>query len=70
MNLSIISATLTSLGEIVIAYTVVSVHHRMMEEHQIDDKVFKVMRKEQKIALVGVTLILAGYICHVANELI
>lgn len=70
LNLNIVSATLTALGEITIAYTVISVHHRVMKEHKIDDKVFKIMHKEQKLALIGIALILAGYIINVATEYI
>lgn len=69
MNLTIISATFTTIGEIVIAYTVISVHHRVMKEHKIDDLVFKTMRKEQIIALIGIILIITGYTLNVAIAL-
>jgi len=69
MNLSIIGATFTALGEIIIAYTVISVHHRVMKEHKIDSQVFKTMHKEQKIALLGISLIVIGYIINIIKEL-
>ncbi|OGH59846.1 MAG: hypothetical protein A2725_02415 [Candidatus Magasanikbacteria bacterium RIFCSPHIGHO2_01_FULL_33_34] len=70
MNLNIISATFTTLGEITIAYTVISVHHRVMKEHKIDNNVFKEMHREQKIALIGITLIVIGYVLNVITEYI
>jgi len=70
MNLPILSETLTSLGEIVIAYTLIKVHHRVMQEHQIDERVFKIMRKEQVVAGVGIGLIVVGYVIFVINEFV
>ena len=70
MNLHIFGATLTALGEITVAYTVISVHHRFMKEHKVDEKVFKVMYKEQKIAVMGIMLIIAGYVVEVLTEII
>lgn len=65
MNLDLLSSTFTALGEITVAYTVISVHHLVMKERQIDDRVFKTMRKEQLIALIGVLFILTGYLIGV-----
>ena len=69
MNLLILSATFTALGEIIIAYTVIIVHHRFMKEHRIDEKVFKTMHKEQKIAFVGISFIALGWALTVIDQL-
>jgi uncharacterized membrane protein len=70
MNLSILSAAFAALGEITVAYTVISVHHRFMKEHKVDDRVFNIMRREQKVAIIGIILILIGFILHVVNEFV
>lgn len=70
MNLNIISSTLTALGEITVAYTVISVHHRVMKEHKIDKKVFQTMHKEQRFALIGILFIVAGYVVEIITEFI
>lgn len=70
MNLTLIGATFATLGEVLVAYTVIRVHHRVMKEHQIDDKVFKIMRKEQKVAILGIVLIIIGYAADFVKEFI
>lgn len=50
------------LGKLVIAYTAIAVHHRFLREHKVDAAVFKTMRREQVIGLIGVTLIVIGFL--------
>lgn len=68
MNLPIFSAACTALGEILVAYMVVSVHHRVMKEHKIDASVFRSMRREQIIVSIGVGLIILGFILNVIHH--
>ena len=51
---------LHTLGELLIAFTVLKVHHRVLREHKIDKKVFHEMRIEQAMGLMGVALIITG----------
>lgn len=51
-----------TVGELAVAYTVLRVHHRVLNEHKIDDQVFRIMRIEQIIGLCGVLLIAIGLI--------
>lgn len=53
--------TLDVIGKIMVAYTAIRVHFRFWKEHQIDDKVFSVMHKEQMLGIIGITLIVTGY---------
>ena len=69
MDLNLLGLTFTALGEIIVAYTIISVHHRVMKEHKIDANVFKTMKKEQKIALVGILFIIVGYIINASQFL-
>lgn len=54
-------ATMDVAGKLLIAYTAIRVHHRVQQEHRIDKKVFKAMKQEQRLAVMGALLILAGY---------
>jgi hypothetical protein len=51
---------LHTLGELFIAFTVLKVHHRVLREHKIDKKVFREMRIEQALGLIGAVLIIVG----------
>lgn len=38
----------------------IAVHHRVRHEHKVDEKVFKLMRKENRLGKIGIALIIAG----------
>lgn len=57
--------TFDAIGKIMIAYTAVMVHHRFWKEHKIDVHVFQAMRREQKIAILGIFFIALGYLLHI-----
>jgi len=65
MGLNTLGYTLQTIGHLLIAYTAISVHFRFRKEHRIDDKVFKVMKREQIVGVIGVLLIIVGYIAHI-----
>ena len=48
-------------GTLLIAYAALSVHHRFRHEHKVDNEVFKAMRTEIKLGLLGVVLIVIGF---------
>ncbi len=52
---------LHTLGEIMIGFTAIMVHHRVWKEHKIDEKVFLEMRRERKIGIIGLALIIIGF---------
>ena len=47
------------------AFTAVMVHHRFRKEHKIDERVFRVMKREQVLGVIGITLIVLGYLLQV-----
>ena len=57
--------TLTTIGEVLIGLTVLHVHHKILEEHKLDKKVFAGIRLEQWAGLLGVSLVILGYIIRV-----
>ena len=60
-----IALTLTMIGTVFVAYAALRVHHRVLGEHKIDQKVLKTMRIEQIVGWIGVLMIIAGYIITV-----
>ncbi|MCH8987103.1 hypothetical protein IIA94_02970 [Patescibacteria group bacterium] len=65
----LIGETLDVVGKIMIAFTVLMVHHRFRKEHKVDEKVFKAMRREQIIGLLGIALIVIGYFLRLPSFL-
>jgi len=51
-----------SLGKVLVAFTAISVHHRFWKEHRVDDMVFRAMRIEQIVGIIGILLIIIGSI--------
>ena len=60
VNLELIGFILDTLGKLMVSYTTVRVHYRFWKEHQVDEAIFKEMRREQIIGMVGIVLILVG----------
>ena len=60
-SIELISITLEFVGTIFVAYAALRVHHRVLGEHKIDEKVFKTMKREQFIGWTGVGMVVAGY---------
>ena len=66
MSLEITALTLDTLGKVLIAVTAIRVHYRVMKEHKIDKRVFKSMRREQSLGVLGIALILIAYLIHLS----
>jgi len=60
MGIDILGKIITTLGTLFIAYAALRVHHRVLEEHKIDDKVFNIMKREQTIGIFGAVLVVIG----------
>ncbi|OHA16674.1 MAG: hypothetical protein A3G52_03060 [Candidatus Taylorbacteria bacterium RIFCSPLOWO2_12_FULL_43_20] len=59
--------TLEAIGTLLIAWAALRVHHRVLNEHKISSRVFRVMRIEQRLGVVGMPLVFLGYILNVLN---
>lgn len=66
--MEILGHTLTMLGEVMIGFTAIAVHHRFLREHKVDDKVFRTMRREQVIGVLGVVLVVVGYLSQIFSK--
>ncbi len=61
--------TISAIGELLVALTVVMVHRRVRQEGKIDRKVFREMRQEQFLAVFAMALIAGGYVIQLYAEL-
>lgn len=62
MDLIVLAETADVAGKILVSYTALAVHRRVRHEHTIDEKVFKVMRRENRLGIVGIALMVIAYI--------
>jgi len=69
MNLELIGFTIETLGTIMIAYTVISVHHKVWKERKIDEQFFSAMKTEQIITVIGVIFIVLGYFLQLSAKI-
>ena len=67
--LIIIADSLEFIGGLMIAFAALRVHHRFLNEHQVDDQVFISMKIEQKIGIFGVIFLTAGFFLHLWDHL-
>jgi len=69
MSLEFLGFTLDVVGKVMVAFTAVMVHYRFRKEHKIDDRVFRSMRREQLLGIIGISLIILGYLLQVPSKL-
>lgn len=61
MNLEFIGFTLDVIGKIMVAFTAIMVHYRFRKEHKVDERVFRSMRREHLLGIIGIALIILGF---------
>lgn len=69
MDIELLGISLDVIGKVMIAYMAVAVHYRFRKEHKVDEAVFKMMKREQFIGLLGVAFIIAGYIFQLISRI-
>lgn len=69
MSVEFVGFTLDAVGKTMIAYTAITVHYRFWKEHKIDEAVFATMKRERVIAVLGVVLIVVGYLLQAPSKL-
>lgn len=65
MNLLFWALTIGVIGKVMLAAGVLIAHSSLAHEHRIDAAVLKSFRKEHVITLIGISLILLGYVLEV-----
>ena len=69
MSLEFLGFTLDVVGKVMVAFTAIMVHYRFRKEHKIDDRVFRSMRREQLLGIIGISLIILGYLLQAPSKL-
>ena len=69
MNIEFIGFTLDVVGKIMVAFTAIMVHFRFRKEHKIDERVFLAMRREQILGIIGIFLIILGFLLQAPFKL-
>ena len=69
MSIELIGFTLDVIGKLMVAYTAIRVHYRFWKEHRVDESVFKAMRNERNIGIIGMALIVIGYLMQFPGKL-
>ena len=62
MNLLMLGLTLGVIGKVVLVIAVLRVHSGIAHEHKIDGVVIRAMKKEKWITIIGLALIILGYV--------
>lgn len=62
------AATLDIVGKILVSYTVLKVHYRLLKEHRIDDAVCAEMRFEHVIGYLGIGLMIGAYLLKMLHS--
>ncbi len=65
MNLLFWGLTVGVVGKVLLGAAVLRAHAGILHEHKIDGVVLKAMRKERWITIVGLLLIVFGYLCEI-----
>lgn len=65
MLIGFIGRIIGTLGAILVARTALRVHHRVWQEHKIDQRVFAEMRHEQRYGFLGLALMVLGLIIDI-----
>jgi hypothetical protein len=65
MNLLLWGLTLGTLGKLILGIAVLRVHIRIFEEHSIDGVVLRAIKREHYVTIIGLALIVLGYIFEV-----
>ena len=61
MSFYVIATSLDTLGKVMVAFTALRVHHRVLIDEKLDKSVFLELRHEQIIGVVGVFFIMVAY---------
>lgn len=65
MNLLFIGMTISMLGKVMLATGVILAHSELEHERRVDDEVIRSFHRERIITLLGVLLIVLGYLIEI-----
>ena len=70
MSLFIAGLVAVSVGEILLAFTVITVHSHIIKEHKIDKDVLRTMKSERRVAFYALALIILGTVMQLVEYLL
>ncbi|MBU0625708.1 hypothetical protein KKF05_05200 [Patescibacteria group bacterium] len=56
------------VGKILLSYTVLKVHRRMLKEHKMDKAVYREIKIEQLLGIIGICLMVGAYLIKILAE--
>lgn len=65
MNILFWALTIGVIGKVMLAVGVLMAHSTLAHEHRVDAKVLKSFRKEHTITIIGIALIIIGYLMEI-----
>ncbi|MBI2415610.1 MAG: hypothetical protein HYV33_03040 [Candidatus Kerfeldbacteria bacterium] len=65
MSLFLLGRIIQTVGEVMVGYTALRVHHRVWQEHKIDKAVFREMKQEQVLGMLGLLAIVSGLVLEI-----
>mgnify|MGYP001091429339 CR=1 FL=1 len=69
MTLELYGLVFDVLGVVFISIAALSVHHRFLNEHRVDEEVLRTMRMEQRIGFFGVGMVVIGFFLQIVDKL-
>ena len=63
--MELVGQTLQVSGEVLIGFTAVMVHRRFWKEHRIDEIVYREMKREQVLGVLGIASLIIGFLLQI-----
>lgn len=65
LDIALIGLTLGTLGKILVVLSVLHMHHSLIVEHRVDKVVILSYKQERILTIIGLILIVAGYVLEI-----
>lgn len=65
INIFFVALTLSLIGKVLLAFGVLMAHTQLAHEHRVDARVIKSFRLEKALTIIGVLLIIVGYVLEI-----
>ncbi|RJR28290.1 hypothetical protein C4564_05690 [Candidatus Microgenomates bacterium] len=65
MDIGTLGFFVTTIGELLVGYSILRVHSSLAREHKIDKKVVREVNKEKVYTIAGMLLIIVGFFLQI-----
>ena len=66
--INVLGFTISTIGKHIVAYTAYAVHVKIGKVHKINDLVLETMKHEKALAIIGIILIIIGYLLELPEK--